>query len=131
MLFKPENSADARPPAPTKTISGHKLSRCHMSPARRALLAVDIAAGKVVVDDLTRAQARALTGASVGYVHTAAELTPAQREQVECGLLSLSAIHNGSPTDAAIDRFVAKAGANRVMAALDRYTQPRFAFVAE
>jgi hypothetical protein len=33
-------------------------------------------------------------------------------------------------TDAAVDRFVTRAGPDRVMAALDRYTQPSL-FAAE
>jgi hypothetical protein len=35
----------------------------------------------------------------------------------------LSELHNG-PTEAAIERFIAKVGADRVLAALDRMTAP-------
>jgi hypothetical protein len=41
-------------------------------------------------------------------------------------------LHNNKPpSDAYLDRLVVKAGADRVMAALDRYTRPQFKFAAE
>ena len=39
--------------------------------------------------------------------------------------------HNRDITNAEIDRFVAMAGADRVLAALDRLTQPQFVLAAE
>jgi len=39
-------------------------------------------------------------------------------------------VHNAPPSDAAIDKFIVKAGADRVMAGLDRYTQPSLFSVA-
>ena len=70
-----------------------------------------------------------MTGASAGYVATATRLSAQEREQVEAGKLSLSSVHNAPPSDAAIDKF-SKAGADRVMAGLDRYTQPSLFSVA-
>ena len=79
---------------------------------------------------LTRRQAIAVTGASAGYVATATRLSAQEREQVEAGKLSPSSVHNAPPSDAAIDKFIVKAGADRVMAGLDRYTQPSLFSVA-
>ena len=71
-----------------------------------------------------------MTGASAGYVATATRLSAQEREQVEAGKLSPSSVHNAPPSDAAIDKFIVKAGADRVMAGLDRYTQPSLFSVA-
>jgi hypothetical protein len=119
--------------APVKLISGRKLSRSRkrLSPSHRALLALDIEAGKVRVVNHTRKQARSLTGASVGYTNTAAKLPPDQRVKVECGQVSLAAFHNKrQPSDAALIDYIIKVGADRVMEVLDRYTQPSL-FAAE
>src|SRR5262249_22470888 len=108
-----------------KKISGHQLlrSRQHLSVSHLALLAADLEAGKVEMSRFPRSLAAAATGVSSGYISTAKKLSVEQRAQVERGK-SISAFHNNHQemTDAAIDRFIAKAGAMRVMNALDRYT---------
>jgi hypothetical protein len=114
-------------------ISGRKLSRRRkgFSASLRALLALDIEAGKVRVVNHTRKQARALTGASVGYTNTAAKLPPDQRQKVERGQVSLAAFHNKrQPSDAALIDYIEKVGADRVLAALDKYTEPQLPLVA-
>ena len=130
----PPTNGGQGPVNPVKLISGGKLSRRRkgFSPSHRALLALDIEAGKVRVVNHTRKQARALTGASVGYTNTAAKLTPDQRQKVERGQVSLAAFHNKprQPTDAALLHYIEKVGANRVMAALDKYTEPQLPLVA-
>jgi hypothetical protein len=70
-------------------------------------------------------RARRMTGASYGYASTAVKLSVEQRELVRRGSLSLAQFHAAPPvSDKTIDRFIAKAGADRVMAALDRFTTP-------
>jgi hypothetical protein len=129
MLYRPGSAPTSHVAA--KAIEGRKLSRKPISPSHRALLAVDLMNGTVQVSRLTGPQARALTGASVGYVGTASRLNPEEREQVERGKLTLSAFHNNKTvSDARIDRFIAKAGAENVMRGLDRWTQPQL-FAAE
>jgi hypothetical protein len=113
--------------APVKDVSGRQLARRlkrGLSAAFRALLAHEMQAGAVCIHHLSRRQAVALTSASWGYVSTIAKMTPDEREQLGDGRLSLSAVHNRAPTDADVDRIVAKLGAERVLAALDRATAP-------
>jgi hypothetical protein len=96
---------------------------------RRALLAVDMVRG-IEISRPTPKQARLLLGVSKGYFTTAARLSVEERQQVEQGTVSFSFLHNRPPTDFAIDRFIERAGANRVLAGLDRYTQPSLKLVA-
>ena len=129
-VFKPGGGPDASPPLP-KIVVGKKLSRRRkgINPSHLALLAVDLETGRARLSaPLTRRQAIAVT--SAGYVATATRLGAQEREQVEAGKLSLSSVHNAPPSDAAIDKFIVKAGADRVMAGLDRYTQPSLFSVA-
>jgi hypothetical protein len=128
----PPTNGGQGPVTPVRLISGRKLHRRGKnSPSHRALLAVDLVSGTVQVSRFTRAQARVLTGASYGYVNTAAKLNPEQRQKVERGQLSLAAFHNKrQPSDAALLQYIEKVGADRVMAALDRYTEPQFPLVA-
>src|SRR5262249_53186193 len=103
----------------------------HSTAAERALLAVDLARGLVEVSHLTPGQAQQLLKVSAGYFFTAARLSAAERQQVAEGATSFSSLHhNHSPTDFEIDRFIQRAGANRIMAGLDRFTQPQLPLVA-
>jgi hypothetical protein len=116
-----------------KIVVGKKLSRRRkgISPSHRALLARDLETGRArLCAPLTRKQSLAVTGASNGYTARAAGLTPEERVQVEAGSLSLSSVHNRPPTDAQIDRLIARVGADRIMKGIDRYTSPRFSFAA-
>ena len=61
------------------------------------------------------------------WVELQNRLSAEEREQLARGLISLLSLHNyrrDPPTDAEIDRLVAEIGAERILAALDRYTQP-------
>lgn len=111
----------------------HRLARINID--WRALLAADMAAGRVNVRGLTLRQAAKLVGVSFGYVHTASKLSPEQRQQVETGKLTVAAVHRPKPalSDAdidaivanyGIDHVVARLGAHKVMDALDRLTAP-------
>jgi hypothetical protein len=117
--------------APTAgpAITGRRLSRLikQASAADRALLAHKLEQGEVLLVRPTRAQATMLAHASPSYVGTIGRLTADERLQLARGELSLSRLHNNHryvATDTAIDRIVAKLGAERVMAALDRMTAP-------
>jgi hypothetical protein len=92
-----------------KEISGRLLARRlrkgDIDPAHRARLALDLQAGKVRICDLTSKQARQLAGTTV------AELAAMRRAA-------------RMPSDTRIDRFIAKAGTDRVLQAIDRMTAP-------
>jgi hypothetical protein len=112
-----------------RTISGRRLNRLvrYASARDRALLALELEQGEVHLLSPTRAQVAALTHASLGYIGTVSRLTADERIQLARGQSSLSRLHNSHryiATDAAIDRIVAKLGAERIMAALDRATAP-------
>jgi hypothetical protein len=117
-----------------KDINGRKLSRRLkrglISPTFRALLARDLETGAVRLHNLTRRQACRIMQVSVGYVTTVARTDPENRKKLEVGQVSLAALHT-TPTDRQLDRLNARVGADRVMAALDRYTRPQFKFAAE
>jgi hypothetical protein len=108
-----------------KTVDGRRLAKQLKGTTAdfRALLAHELVTGETRLCRLSQAQAAKLTCVSRGYVSTVSRASPGQREDIECGLLSVTALHN-KPTDAQLDRFVARYGADRVMAALDRATAP-------
>jgi hypothetical protein len=90
-----------------------------MTPAERALLAADLQK-----NGWSARQAQLLTGASPSYVHTAYYLTDQQRQLIDRGYASLSEFHNARKLDLEIEAFIRRRGADRVMAALDRMTEP-------
>ena len=87
------------------------------SDAERARLAAKYGTdgGVVVLHDPTKGQLVALF-----------RVTPYKLAKARNG-----GTHKVEVTDAAIDRFILRAGADRVMRGLDRHTAPRFAFAAE
>jgi len=98
-------------PAPIHT-TGRNLKRLlHGKPPRvRAQAGAKLVRGEFAYCAPTVAQAARLVGASAQRIHA---------------LLG----HQPKPaSDAQIDRLIAKLGAERVMAALDRYTRPQFKF---
>ena len=109
-----------------KTIDGRRLAKRLKGTTAdtRALLAHGMTTEGA---RLTQAQAAALARVSQAYVSAASRASPEQREAIKHGGLSLSTLHNKrqEPTDAKLDRLVAKYGADRVMAALDRATMPQ------
>jgi hypothetical protein len=111
------------------SVSGRELaySLRRRSPVQRALAAHDLESGRIVVHSLTRRQAAKLARSSTGYIATIDRIGEADRERLKHGTLSVSQLHNKCGRDVSddeIDRFVARAGAGRIFAALDRYTQP-------
>jgi len=95
--------------APVKEISGRaiarRLRRGDIDPEHQARLAEGLRTGKLRLIELTSAQARWITGATVAAV-------AAERRRAR------------TPSDSAVARYVRRAGAERVMRALDHLTQP-------
>jgi hypothetical protein len=120
-----------------RKLTGRQLERelKAMTAAQRALMADDLASGRVVVDRWTRRQARRQTGCSFGYQNTIAHLTPHDRQRVRCGFAKLSDFHNNKPSEAAIERFLKRADfevAYRVFTQmLEQRTRPGTAVAAE
>jgi hypothetical protein len=112
-----------------KTIVGRRLTRRlkGITPDLRALLAHEMVAGEAVLHRLTQAQAAVLVHVSLPYVSTVSRASPEQREDIRRRRLSLSALYHKrrQPTDAKLDRLIARYGADRIMAALDRVTAPQ------
>jgi hypothetical protein len=122
---------------PVKDVNLHKLNRRKrrgLSPTHAALLAHELETGMVWLHHLPRRQACLLTGASIGYVTTIANATPEERAAIKRGELALGKLHNKPKqplADAEIDRLVETIGADRILAAIDRWTAPQFQFAAE
>jgi hypothetical protein len=119
----------------TMTLTGRTLDRLCLkaTPSERALLAANLMADRVQLVRLTARQASRLTGANIRYLAVARHLSDDQRERIIKGKLSLSAIVNAPriPSDAELDKLFALVGGERMLAALDRFTAPKFVFAAE
>jgi hypothetical protein len=93
-----------------RTITGQNLARKKRTPTERGLLAADLAAGRVVVSDLTLRQAVMLTGASPSYASAAAALDDRERSAVARGwrrlipYIAKQALPVPAPTIAITDR---------------------------
>jgi hypothetical protein len=128
MLNRVEASTLPREPDQSVRVSGRQLKHVlrRASPAQKAKMAADMIAGHLVPERLTRAQAKALSGGSQTYIHVACRLSPMERQQVNCGVLTLSDVARRSrvPTNRQIDELVHKVGAQRFYDALDRITKP-------
>jgi hypothetical protein len=114
-------------------VNVHQLGR--LSTSQRVLAADDLASGGKTASGLSCAQVAHLAGVSVSYLSTVAHCTPAERQQLRSGALTISALHNSKrktkpDSDNEIDRIVERIGPERLLAALDRYTAPQFAFAA-
>jgi hypothetical protein len=113
---------------PANVVTGWKLNQLlhSLDAGGKAMLAADLAAGRLVIANPTLEQARGLTGASRGYTHTAATLSPTQRQAVRRGHIKLVDIHlrHRSLSDAGSDRLVRRLGPDRLWSAIDRLTSP-------
>ena len=122
------------PPEVIQVSSGRDLDRMvrAANPTKRALLAADIEAGKVIIEKPTARQARVLAGANAPYTNAARKLSPTERAACRIGRLNLAekARERRPITDAKLDSLINRIGADRMMAALDRYTRPPLPFVA-
>jgi ethanolamine ammonia-lyase large subunit len=117
-------------PVKVKDINLHKLNRKvrrGLSPTHAALLAYELETGTLRLYGLPRHEACRHTHASASYVATIARATAEERAALKRGEIALGQLHNkpkAPPSDAEVDRIIAKIGPDRIMAALDRYTQP-------
>jgi hypothetical protein len=111
-----------------RKINGREFDRLvrRATASQRGSLAVELEEGQIEITRLTRRQALFLAKASFGYENTARKLSADQFDLVRKGALSLSAAHN-KPNDAQIERFIQRAGEDRVFAALDKMTAPAIA----
>jgi hypothetical protein len=103
-----------------------------LSIERRAILA----AGVVERSKLSAQKVGDLFCVNERYISAVRRLSEADRSRLLRGEITLSDLCNGPrkpPSDEKIDRIVAKLGAERVLAAIDRLTQPSrpFAVAAE
>jgi hypothetical protein len=100
-----------------------------------------IAAAELVREGWSQKEAAATCCVNAGYVSLVRRLTPEDRVQLAHNKVTLAELYRAyrhrlaerraqrpfewkSPADENIDRLIAKFGADRVMAALDRATQP-------
>jgi hypothetical protein len=123
------------PAIPPVILTGRFLAHAKLSKAERAFLGVDVLSGKAQPVRFTHKQVATLVGVSIPTLVAAKHVVidqPHLRPEIEAGRASLSKVRSGHPvTDREVDRFITRAGADAVLAGLDRYTAPRFAFAAE
>jgi hypothetical protein len=126
MLDRSENTllACSDQPPSVRVISGRQLKRelRKASPTKKAMLAADQVAGRLIIEGCTRTQARASTGASTQYLAAACSLSPLERQQVAYGALTLAEVcrRRRDVTEEQLDQLVAKIGAGPLSAALCR-----------
>jgi hypothetical protein len=91
-----------------------------------ALIDHDLRTGAIViVGGLPTGLTRSFTHVPRGYQCTLAGLLPHERARLRSGWASISEYHNSRTlTDRKIERFITKAGLDRVFAVLDRQTAP-------
>jgi hypothetical protein len=105
MLQVPLNGS-SQPPQVITRRNLRRLAR-RLDASQCAALAADLRSGRVQVSGMTEAQALALTGASSGYVHTAASLSDEDLAAVRRGDVGLSGTHNAprnGPANLALTR---------------------------
>jgi hypothetical protein len=111
------NIAALSPPVtPVNIIFGGKLARQlpRLNAETRAYLAHLLVTGQAVLRDPTRSQMARVFGVTEGMIATfALGKTPAPM------------------TDAAVERLIARVGADRILAALDRITAPAAAAASD
>jgi hypothetical protein len=119
-------NADVMGPAPrVKFVSGRilakKLRKGTVDPVYRAQLALKLQRGEVLIGNLTAKQARWLTGTDVTVLAVMRRaIPPASRPRAT----STRVTYRSKLSDSDLDLLVNKAGHGRVLAALDRVTQP-------
>jgi hypothetical protein len=122
----PTNGSGQAPAA--RNINGKKLARAlkagTVQPGLAAWLAYEFQAGGAYLHHLTAKQARWLTGAKC------ADLAAERRKHRQTNGNGKRVLYRLAPTDSDLDAVIAKLGADRIMKALDRYTQPQM-FAAE
>jgi hypothetical protein len=107
-------------------MTGRKFDRLVQTatPSKRALLADDLRAGRIVLNSLTTRQANAVARANHNYASIVRRLTAAEKHGVDHEHYRLCKFAKVPATDELVDRVVARLGVARVFAALDRATAP-------
>ena len=91
-----------------------------------ALIDYDLRTGAIVIVGGLAELTRSITNVPRGYQCTLAGLLPHERARLRSGWASISEYHNSrTVTDRKIERFISKAGFDRVFAVLDRQTAPQ------
>jgi|SRR6266487_801593 hypothetical protein len=124
MLLSPSSDV-SRPSLGVKIISGRILAkhlrRGTVDPVRRAQLALKLQRGEVVLGHLTAKQARWMTETDATVLAAMRRMTPpAPRPRVVRSRVT----YRRELSDSDLDLLVEKAGHERMLAALDRATQP-------
>jgi hypothetical protein len=116
---------------PAIKLSGKRLAKWRkmgvITPDFAARLAYGLQVGRFAVGDFTDKQSRLLTGASradLAAVRRSARRKHRQHRANGNGQHA-RVLYRRDPTDSDVDAIVAKIGADRVMKALDRHTQPQ------
>ena len=114
------------PSTTVNTITGRELAAVirRASAARRALIAAELAAGRIVLTQPTRRQAQLIASASYCYVSIVARLADCDRERLRNGAPLAGLSHHDMP-ERVIERFVVRAGVDRVFNIIDRLTKPQ------
>jgi hypothetical protein len=134
---QPVNESGNAPASAPENIAGARLAweARHRGAATRALNALNIYGGVEVVISPTRKQACQLAGSSVNSMSLVANATPAQRAELERGLITLTDLRRArksktsNPED--IRAFVERHGIEAVFAVVDEMTAPPAASAAE
>ena len=108
-----------------KVVSGRilakRLRKGTMDPVHRARLALQLQRGEVVIGNLTARQARHLVEIDVTVLAAMRRITPPALRPREA---RNRVTYRRELTDNDLDQLIDKAGHGRVLAALDRVTQP-------
>ena len=96
----------------------------HTTPGQRAVLSHMLRTGTITLADYTLVQALALSKASWAYAVAAHGLDDHERQLVWFGRALIADFIHRTPSDADVDRVIARLGQERVWAALDRATAP-------
>lgn len=116
-----------------RAISEKEWRTAVKTPAGKALLAHKLSNGGAFVSGLNQRQAARATGASQGDVSRVGRTTDEEREAIALGEIPLAKLREKSPSDAAIDKYIGRAGLRRIirradpsatLAVLDEMTAP-------
>ena len=119
-----------------KQVSGFALARRGRSwpLPQRAELALELHNGDAGAWPLTKRQAAALAGVKIKHLAAIESLKPEERAAIRRGDVSFAEVlknRRKPPSEAAIHEFIARAGAEAILAALDQLTRPQLAAAAE
>jgi hypothetical protein len=105
-------------------VSGRKLTLAlkDAGATQRALVAADIAAGRLIITPLTKRWANRVAGANERHAKVARSLLPLERAAVRRGQLDLN--KHQPISDDKLDKLFAETGFDRWFATVERATAP-------